>query len=93
MLQIAASWIEQEKKDIAAAKEAYMAENCPPPDLSGDQAALMVRSWNQLISFLWWSRVKGAKAWCLSQSTTITTTTKTEQHKSPEIKTNYKVCV
>lgn len=43
MLQIAASWIEQEKKDIAVAKEAYMAENCPNPDLSGDQAALMVR--------------------------------------------------
>ncbi|XP_053742766.1 troponin I, fast skeletal muscle-like [Synchiropus splendidus] len=41
MLQIAASWIEQEKKDIEAAKEAYMAENCPDPDLSGDQNALM----------------------------------------------------
>ncbi|XP_008279953.1 troponin I, fast skeletal muscle-like isoform X3 [Stegastes partitus] len=41
MLQIAANWIEQEKKDIEAAKEAYMAENCPPPDLSGDQNALM----------------------------------------------------
>ncbi|XP_033490629.1 troponin I, fast skeletal muscle-like [Epinephelus fuscoguttatus] len=41
MLQIAANWIEQEKKDIAAAKEAYMAENCPAPDASGDQAALM----------------------------------------------------
>lgn len=43
MLQIAANWIEQEKKDIAMAKEAYMDENCPFPDLSGDQAALMVR--------------------------------------------------
>lgn len=43
MLQIAANWIEQERKDIEAAKEAYMAENCPDPDLSGDQAALMVR--------------------------------------------------
>lgn len=43
MLQIAANWIEQEKKDIEAAKEAYMAENCPTPDLGGDQAALMVR--------------------------------------------------
>lgn len=42
MLQIAANWIEQEKKDIEEAKEAYMAENCPAPDLSGDQAALMV---------------------------------------------------
>lgn len=43
MLQIAANWIEQEKKDIEEAKEAYMAENCPTPDLCGDQAALMVR--------------------------------------------------
>uniref|UniRef100_A0A3Q1ID73 Uncharacterized protein n=1 Tax=Anabas testudineus TaxID=64144 RepID=A0A3Q1ID73_ANATE len=41
MLQIAASWIEQEKDDIEAAKEAYMSENCPAPDLSGDQAALL----------------------------------------------------
>lgn len=44
MLQIAANWIEQEKKDIEAAKETYMADNCPTPDLSGDQAALMVGS-------------------------------------------------
>lgn len=43
MLQIAANWIEQEKKDNEAAKAAYMAENCPLPDLSGDQATLMVR--------------------------------------------------
>ncbi|KAM7397292.1 hypothetical protein PAMP_020276 [Pampus punctatissimus] len=42
MLQIAASWIEQEKKDIEQMKEDYMAENCPAPDLSGDQAALMI---------------------------------------------------
>ncbi|KAM9351974.1 uncharacterized protein ABDE67_006833 [Symphorus nematophorus] len=41
MLQIAASWIEQEKKDIEAAKQTYMSENCPTPDTSGDQAALM----------------------------------------------------
>jgi len=41
MLQIAATWLEQEKKDTEAAKEAYMNENCPAPDLSGDQAALM----------------------------------------------------
>ncbi|XP_068168475.1 troponin I, fast skeletal muscle-like [Antennarius striatus] len=41
MLQIAANWIEQEKKDIAAAKETYMQENCPAPDMNGDQAALM----------------------------------------------------
>lgn len=43
MLQIAANWIQQETKDIAAAKQAYMAEHCPAPNLSGDQAALMVR--------------------------------------------------
>uniref|UniRef100_A0A8C6S836 Troponin I n=1 Tax=Neogobius melanostomus TaxID=47308 RepID=A0A8C6S836_9GOBI len=36
MLQIAAGWLAQEKKDITAAKEAYMAENCPSPDMSGD---------------------------------------------------------
>lgn len=44
MLQIAANWIVQEKKDIAAAKEAYMAEQCPAPSLGGDQATLMVRN-------------------------------------------------
>lgn len=42
MLQIAANWIVQEKKEIAAAKEAYLAEHCPSPSLHGDQAALMV---------------------------------------------------
>lgn len=42
MLQIAAGWIAQETKDIAAAKEAHMAEHCPAPSLHGDQAALMV---------------------------------------------------
>ncbi|XP_017292136.1 troponin I, fast skeletal muscle-like [Kryptolebias marmoratus] len=41
ILQVAATWLEQEKKDIVAAKEAYMAEKCPSPDMSGDQAALM----------------------------------------------------
>ncbi|XP_075884904.1 troponin I, fast skeletal muscle-like [Nelusetta ayraudi] len=41
MLQIAAGWIVQETKDIAAAKEAYMAENCPTPSVHGDQATLM----------------------------------------------------
>ncbi|XP_029288995.1 troponin I, fast skeletal muscle-like [Cottoperca gobio] len=41
MLQIAAKWIIQEKKDIEAAKQAYMSENCPPPNVSGDQATLM----------------------------------------------------
>lgn len=43
MLQIAAGWIEQEKKELVKTKEAYMAENCPAPSLHGDQAALMVR--------------------------------------------------
>ncbi|XP_054476452.1 troponin I, fast skeletal muscle-like [Anoplopoma fimbria] len=41
MLQIAAGWIVQEKKDLIVAKETYMSENCPDPDLSGDQAILM----------------------------------------------------
>lgn len=44
MLQIAANWIEQEIVDIAAAKEAHLADNCAAPDLSGDQAALMVKT-------------------------------------------------
>lgn len=44
MLQIAATWIAQETKDVAAAKEAYMAEHCAKPSLSGDQATLMVRN-------------------------------------------------
>lgn len=42
MLQIAAGWIEQEKKELVAAKEAHMSESCPTPDLSGDMAALTV---------------------------------------------------
>ncbi|KAM9376256.1 troponin I, fast skeletal muscle-like [Pholidichthys leucotaenia] len=41
MLQIAARLLEQEAKDCAAAKEAYMSEKCSDLDLSGDQAALM----------------------------------------------------
>ncbi|KAG8012383.1 Troponin I [Nibea albiflora] len=41
ILQIAQNWLDQEKKEAEAAKEAYMAENCPPPELSGDQNALM----------------------------------------------------
>ncbi|XP_056137471.1 troponin I, fast skeletal muscle-like [Lampris incognitus] len=41
ILQIAAGWLEQEKKDLDAAKEAYMSEHCSSPDTSGDQAALM----------------------------------------------------
>ncbi|XP_061750380.1 troponin I, fast skeletal muscle-like [Nerophis ophidion] len=41
MLQIGATLIEQESKDLLVAKEAYMAENCPAPDLSGDLASLL----------------------------------------------------
>ncbi|XP_033823573.1 troponin I, fast skeletal muscle-like [Periophthalmus magnuspinnatus] len=41
MLQIAANWLAEEAKQIEEAKEAYMAEHCPAPDLSGDQNALM----------------------------------------------------
>ncbi|XP_060933253.1 troponin I, fast skeletal muscle-like [Limanda limanda] len=41
ILQIAARWLEQETTDLAAAKEAYMAETCPAPNMSGDQAALL----------------------------------------------------
>jgi len=40
ILQIAANWLEQEKKDLIKSKEDYMAENCPNPSMSGDQAAL-----------------------------------------------------
>ena len=43
ILSIGAGWLEQEKKDLVAAKAAYMSENCPTPSMSGDQAALMVR--------------------------------------------------
>lgn len=41
VLSVAATWLEKEKKERVEAKEAYMAENCPAPNLSGDQAALM----------------------------------------------------
>uniref|UniRef100_A0A665TGC4 Troponin I, fast skeletal muscle-like n=1 Tax=Echeneis naucrates TaxID=173247 RepID=A0A665TGC4_ECHNA len=41
ILQIAANWLEQEANETAAAKDTYMQEKCPAPDLSGDQAALM----------------------------------------------------
>ncbi|XP_059916640.1 troponin I, fast skeletal muscle-like [Gadus macrocephalus] len=41
MLQIAATWIETEKQELVEAKQNYMAENCPNPDMSGDLAALM----------------------------------------------------
>lgn len=43
MLQIAANLLEQEAKETAATKEAYMAEKCPAPNMSRDQAALMVK--------------------------------------------------
>ncbi|KAL6106191.1 tnni2 [Pungitius sinensis] len=41
MLQIAAKWILEEKKENEDAKKAYMAEACPSPNTRGDQAALM----------------------------------------------------
>ncbi|XP_015244249.1 troponin I, fast skeletal muscle-like [Cyprinodon tularosa] len=41
ILSVAATWLEKEKKEVIEAKEAYMAEKCPPPNLSGDQATLM----------------------------------------------------
>ncbi|KAM9753888.1 troponin I, fast skeletal muscle-like [Menidia menidia] len=41
ILSIAATWLEQEKKDLVSSKEAYMSQNCPGPDLAGDQATLM----------------------------------------------------
>lgn len=44
MLQIAANLLEQEADEIIATKEAYLAENCAALDLSGDQAALMVKT-------------------------------------------------
>lgn len=42
ILQIAQNWLEQEKTETEKAKATYMSEHCPSPDLSGDQAALMV---------------------------------------------------
>lgn len=47
MLQIAANWLEQEATETAAAKEAYMEEHCPAPDMSGDMAAMAVTGLNQ----------------------------------------------
>lgn len=47
VLQVAANWLEQEKKDLVTAKENYMSENCAAPDMSGDQAALQVRETSQ----------------------------------------------
>ncbi|KAG7255386.1 hypothetical protein CRUP_022706 [Coryphaenoides rupestris] len=44
ILSIAANWLVQEKKDLIAAKQAYISEICPAADLSGDQATLMVHA-------------------------------------------------
>ncbi|KAI9532608.1 hypothetical protein NQZ68_030550 [Dissostichus eleginoides] len=41
ILTIAAKWLDEEKAADIAAKEAYMAEHCVKPSMSGDQAALM----------------------------------------------------
>lgn len=51
MLQIAAKWIQEEQKENEAVKKAYMAESCPSPNKSGDQAALMVRHTSGHIRF------------------------------------------
>jgi len=40
ILQIAANWLEVEKAELVKAKEDYMKEACPPPEMSGDLAAL-----------------------------------------------------
>ncbi|XP_034443878.1 troponin I, fast skeletal muscle-like isoform X2 [Hippoglossus hippoglossus] len=41
ILQIALTWIEQEKKEKILEKENYMAEHCISPDTAGDQNTLM----------------------------------------------------
>nr|XP_057932374.1 troponin I, fast skeletal muscle-like [Doryrhamphus excisus]XP_057932375.1 troponin I, fast skeletal muscle-like [Doryrhamphus excisus] len=41
ILHIAFAWIEQEKKDLVVTKQAYLAEHCVKPSMSGDQATLM----------------------------------------------------
>ncbi|XP_068459980.1 troponin I, fast skeletal muscle-like [Clinocottus analis] len=41
ILGIAQKWLDTEKTEDIAAKEAYMSQNCPPPTTSGDSAALM----------------------------------------------------
>ncbi|XP_071765082.1 troponin I, fast skeletal muscle-like [Centroberyx gerrardi] len=41
MLSIAAGWLENEKKELVESKKTYMAQTCPAPSTSGDQAALM----------------------------------------------------
>ncbi|XP_077373942.1 troponin I, fast skeletal muscle-like isoform X2 [Festucalex cinctus] len=51
ILSIAAQWIQEEKKELAVAKQNYLAETCTRPGLSGDQATLMdtCRKLNALI--------------------------------------------
>lgn len=44
ILSIAATWIEQEKEELAMAKRNYLAEVCTKPSFSGNQTALMVSS-------------------------------------------------
>uniref|UniRef100_A0A3Q3XLB0 Troponin I2, fast skeletal type n=1 Tax=Mola mola TaxID=94237 RepID=A0A3Q3XLB0_MOLML len=41
MLQIADDWIAEEEAELAAIKDAYMAEHCPAPNVKGDQASLL----------------------------------------------------
>ncbi|TNN48810.1 Troponin I, fast skeletal muscle [Liparis tanakae] len=41
ILSIAQKWLDEEAKADVLAKETYMADNCPPAQLSGDQATLM----------------------------------------------------
>jgi len=40
ILQIAANWLEVEKKELVQAKEDYMKENCPPAEMGGGMEAL-----------------------------------------------------
>lgn len=40
ILQIAATWLETEKKELVQAKEDYMSESCPPAELGGDLSSL-----------------------------------------------------
>ncbi|XP_051917297.1 troponin I, fast skeletal muscle-like [Hippocampus zosterae] len=51
ILSIAATWIEQEKRELAVAKQNYLAEVCAKPSFGGNQTALMetCRKLNALI--------------------------------------------
>jgi len=42
ILSIAQKWLDEETKEDLLARQTYMAENCPPAQMSGDQATLMV---------------------------------------------------